>query len=160
MESKSAVDALSALAHEGRLTIFRALVRAGPDGLAAGKLGEVVGIGGSTLSNNLTVLTRAGLARLRADATPDAPCVAAVVYTYDHQAREVARKVTASHHDHHDLTISSMHVHLDQDQCLEVSILKGSIGEVRHFADHLVAQRNIQNGEVVIIPAGAAKRLR
>ena len=74
--------------------------------------------------------------------------------------RPVARKVTASHHDHHDLTISSMHVHLNQDQCLEVSILKGSIGEVRHFADHLVAQRNIQNGEVVIIPAGAAKRLR
>ena len=48
-------------------------------------------------------LTRAGLARLRADATPDAPCVAAVVYTYDHQAREVARRVTATHHDHHDL---------------------------------------------------------
>jgi len=62
MESKSAVDALSALAHEGRLAIFRALVRAGPDGLAAGKLGEAVGIAGSTLSNNLTVLTRAGLA--------------------------------------------------------------------------------------------------
>lgn len=62
MESKSAVDALSALAHEGRLGIYRALVRAGPDGLAAGKLGEAVGITGSTLSNNLTVLTRAGLA--------------------------------------------------------------------------------------------------
>lgn len=61
MESKPAVEALSALAHEGRLGIFRALVRAGPNGLAAGKLGLVVGITGSTLSNNLTVLTHAGL---------------------------------------------------------------------------------------------------
>lgn len=61
MESKAAIEALSALAHEGRLGIFRALVRAGPDGLAAGKLGLAVGISGSTLSNNLTILTRAGL---------------------------------------------------------------------------------------------------
>jgi ArsR family transcriptional regulator len=61
METKSAIDALSALAHEGRLAIFRALVRAGPGGLAAGKLGEAVGITGSTLSNNLAILTRTGL---------------------------------------------------------------------------------------------------
>ena len=79
MESKSAVDALSALAHEGRLTIFRALVRAGPDGLAAGKLGEVVGIGGSTLSNNLTVLTRAGLAASARDGR-------SIIYTADYAA--------------------------------------------------------------------------
>ena len=61
MEMKSGVEALSALAHEGRLAIFRALVSAGPQGLAAGRLGDVVGVTGSTLSNNLVVLTRAGL---------------------------------------------------------------------------------------------------
>lgn len=77
MESKSAVDALSALAHEGRLAIFRALVRAGPDGLAAGKLGEAVGIAGSTLSNNLTVLTRAGLAASARDGR-------SIIYTADY----------------------------------------------------------------------------
>ncbi|MTH78390.1 nickel-responsive transcriptional regulator NikR [Paracoccus aestuariivivens] len=99
-------------------------------------------------------LARAGLARARVEAAPDAPCVAAMVYTYDHHSREVSRKLTAAHHDHHQLTVSSLHIHLDHDQCLEVSILKGSVGEVRHFADHLVAQRNIQNGEVVIIPSG------
>ncbi|WP_108260925.1 nickel-responsive transcriptional regulator NikR [Mangrovicoccus ximenensis] len=101
-------------------------------------------------------MARAGIARSRTEAAPEAPCVAAMVYTFDHQAREVSRKVTAAHHDHHDLTVSSLHVHLDHDQCLEVSILKGSVGEVRHFADHLVAQRKIRNGEVVIIPTSAA----
>lgn len=61
MEMKHGIEALAALAHEGRLAIFRALVRAGPEGLAAGKLGEAVGMTGSTLSNNLAVLTRTGL---------------------------------------------------------------------------------------------------
>ena len=58
---KHGIEALAALAHEGRLAIFRALVRVGPQGLAAGRLGEAVGMMGSTLSNNLAVLTRAGL---------------------------------------------------------------------------------------------------
>lgn len=57
--------------------IFRALVRAGPDGLAAGKLGEAVGITGSTLSNNLTVLTRADLTRATRDGR-------SIIYTADY----------------------------------------------------------------------------
>ena len=97
-------------------------------------------------------MTRAGLARKRVDALPDAPCVAALVYTFDHHSREASSKLTAAHHDHHDLTVSSLHIHLDHDQCMEVSILKGNVGEVRHFADHLVSDRKVQNGEVVIIP--------
>ncbi|MEB3418609.1 nickel-responsive transcriptional regulator NikR [Salipiger marinus] len=97
-------------------------------------------------------MARAGLARARTEAAPDAPCVAALVYTYDHRAREVARQLTSAHHDHPDLAVSSLHVHLDHDTCLEVSILKGQVAEVRHFTDHLVSRRNVQNGEVVIIP--------
>ncbi|MFC7376914.1 ArsR/SmtB family transcription factor [Brevundimonas sp. GCM10030266] len=61
METSSAIDALGALAHEGRLNIFRTLVRAGPEGMPAGKLGEAVGMVASTLSNNLAILTRSGL---------------------------------------------------------------------------------------------------
>lgn len=115
--------------------------------------------GYATRSEAIRDLTRAGLARARIEAAPDAPCVAAMVYTYDHHSRDVSRKLTAAHHDHHELAVSSLHVHLDRDTCLEVSILKGNVGEVRHFADHLVAQRNVQNGEVVIIPtAGSHER--
>ncbi|MBO9502031.1 metalloregulator ArsR/SmtB family transcription factor [Brevundimonas sp. A19_0] len=62
MEMISASETLSALAHEGRLALFRALVKAGPEGLAAGRLGEAVGMAPSTLSNNLAILTRSGLA--------------------------------------------------------------------------------------------------
>jgi DNA-binding transcriptional ArsR family regulator len=61
MEIKRAIEALSALAHEHRLTIFRLLMRRGPDGLAAGGIAGQVGIPPSTLSHHLAQLERAGL---------------------------------------------------------------------------------------------------
>jgi DNA-binding transcriptional ArsR family regulator len=65
MEMSYAVSALSALAHEGRLTIFRELVQAGPEGLAAGEVSRRVGIAPNTLSASLTILAHAGLVRFR-----------------------------------------------------------------------------------------------
>lgn len=108
--------------------------------------------GYASRSEAIRDMTRAGLSRSRVEAVPDAPCVAAMVYTFDHHSREVSNTLTTAHHDHHDLTISSLHVHLDHSSCLEVSILKGSVDEVRQFADHLVSRRKVRNGEVVIIP--------
>ena len=61
MDSKGAIAALSALAHEHRLTIFRLLVEQGPEGLPAGVIGEKVGLQPSSLTFHLQHLTRAGL---------------------------------------------------------------------------------------------------
>jgi len=61
METKSVVTALAALAQESRLAIFRTLVQAGPDGLAAGKIGEATGIAPSSLSFHLKELAHADL---------------------------------------------------------------------------------------------------
>ena len=58
---------LAALAQETRLSIFRALVQAGPEGLAAGRIAEAVGAPASTLSFHLKELSSAGLARARQD---------------------------------------------------------------------------------------------
>ncbi len=63
MERKSAIEALSALAQETRLGIFRLLVRAGPNGLAAGGIAERLGVVPATLSFHLGHLERAGLLR-------------------------------------------------------------------------------------------------
>lgn len=65
MEGKLAVSALSALAHEGRLGIFRLLVKAGPEGLAAGEIARRVGTPPNSLSNNLNVLSHAYLVEAR-----------------------------------------------------------------------------------------------
>lgn len=61
MDMKSAVAALSALAHPARLSTFRMLVQAGPPGLAAGDIARRLGAPPNTLSSNLAVLTHAGL---------------------------------------------------------------------------------------------------
>jgi len=62
METKDAVTALSALAQASRLAVFRALVQAGPAGLAAGRISELTGIPPSSLSFHLKELSHAGLA--------------------------------------------------------------------------------------------------
>jgi DNA-binding transcriptional ArsR family regulator len=65
METTSAVTALSALAHEGRLDVFRLLVRAGAEGMAAGEIARATGVLPNTLSSNLNILSGAGLVRSR-----------------------------------------------------------------------------------------------
>jgi ArsR family transcriptional regulator, arsenate/arsenite/antimonite-responsive transcriptional repressor len=61
MQTKHAVEALSALAHEYRLAIYRLLVEQGPEGLSAGAIGESVGLAPSSLTFHLQNLHRAGL---------------------------------------------------------------------------------------------------
>ena len=65
METTYAVQALSALAQESRLAIFRLLVQEGPAGIAAGKIGEALDLPPATLSFHLAGLVRAGLAQSR-----------------------------------------------------------------------------------------------
>lgn len=65
MESKHAVAALSALAHENRLAVFRLLVRAGPDGVAAGEIAAELDVPNTTLSFHLNQLRHAGLVSFR-----------------------------------------------------------------------------------------------
>lgn len=67
MQTSSAVSALSALAHPGRLEIFRLLVRAGHDGMAAGEIARATGSLANTLSTNLNVLAGADLVASRRD---------------------------------------------------------------------------------------------
>jgi DNA-binding transcriptional ArsR family regulator len=65
METPAALDALSALAQEARLAVFRALVKAGAEGMSAGDISEQVGVPSSTLSSHLNILAHAGLVSRR-----------------------------------------------------------------------------------------------
>lgn len=65
MESKTAIRALGALAHETRLAIYRLLVQAGPEGLAVGAIGEQLKLAPATLSFHLSGLRHAGLITIR-----------------------------------------------------------------------------------------------
>lgn len=92
---------------------------------------------------------------LSADERADtrSPCFAALSYVYDHHKRELAKRLTESQHDHHDLTVAALHVHLDHDTCLEVAVLKGRRGEVEALADSITSQRGVRHGRLHIISA-------
>ena len=103
-------------------------------------------------------LARAGLQQSAEDAAPSGQCVAALVYVYDHAARDLSKRLVQNFHGHHDLSLATLHVHLDDDSCMEVTALKGASGEVRHFADHIIAERGVRYGRVVMIPTASDKK--
>jgi DNA-binding transcriptional ArsR family regulator len=67
METETAVKSLSALAQDARLEVFRLLVKAGPDGLAAGEIARRLETAANTMSAQLLILSNAGLIRARRD---------------------------------------------------------------------------------------------
>ncbi|CAM2155911.1 DNA-binding transcriptional repressor NikR [Pararobbsia alpina] len=84
--------------------------------------------------------------------TPDQLCVATLSYVYDHATRDLARRVTQAHHDHHDLAVASLRVHLDHESCLESSVLRGSAQDIAKFADGLSSQRGVRYAQLHTIP--------
>ena len=86
-------------------------------------------------------------------------CHATLSYLYDHEKRELARRLTQVQHGHHDLAVASLHVHLDHDTCLEVAVLRGPTAEVRALADSVTTQRGVRYGHLHILPEGDAKSL-
>ena len=78
MESVEALTALSALAHDGRLAVFRLLVQVGPEGLAAGEIARNLKTAPNTMSAQLLVLSNAGLIRARREGR-------SIIYTAEYQ---------------------------------------------------------------------------
>lgn len=86
-------------------------------------------------------------------ARQDAPhCVASLSYVYNHHERRLAERLTDLQHHAHDLVVSSMHVHLDHDHCLETLFLRGETQEVRGFAEKLSAERGVRHAALNLVP--------
>jgi CopG family nickel-responsive transcriptional regulator len=123
------------------------------DGLL-GEIDELVkarGYGGR--SEAIRDLVRLGLQETDASAGSDQHCVGAFSYVYDHETRELARRITDAQHKRHDVTIAALHVHLDDRSCLEVAVLKGLQSEVRHLAGSIASERGVRYGRLHLMPA-------
>jgi CopG family nickel-responsive transcriptional regulator len=85
-------------------------------------------------------------------------CVANLSYVYNHHERELAERLTRIQHAHHELTVSTMHAHLDHDQCIETVMLKGPVKRVRQFAEEIIAERGVRHGilNLINVELGAA----
>jgi CopG family nickel-responsive transcriptional regulator len=82
-----------------------------------------------------------------------AHAVASLSYVYNHHQRELARRLTQAQHSHHDLMMSTLHVHLDHENCLEVVVLRGPTAEVRAFAETTMAETGVRHGNLHLVPA-------
>jgi CopG family nickel-responsive transcriptional regulator len=98
-------------------------------------------------------LARAGIQQAAQETGTSGDCVAALVYVYDHAARELSKRLVQNFHGHHEMSLATLHVHLDNDSCMEVTVLKGAARDVQHLADHIIAERGVRHGRVVMIPA-------
>jgi CopG family transcriptional regulator, nickel-responsive regulator len=97
-------------------------------------------------------LARAGIQQAVKDAGKGRDCVGALVYVYDHSARDLAKRLVQSFHDHHDMSMATLHVHLDHESCMEVTVLKGRTAEVQKVADGVIAERGVRYGRLVVVP--------
>jgi CopG family nickel-responsive transcriptional regulator len=80
----------------------------------------------------------------------NARVVGTLTLVYDHHVRLLTDKLNSVQHDHHDLIISTMHTHLDHDNCLEVIVLRGKAVEVQTLADTLLAVKGVKHGRLVV----------
>lgn len=84
----------------------------------------------------------------------DVELVGTVTLVYDHHTRDLSDKLTEHQHSHHDAIISSLHVHLDAHNCLEVVVLKGQAGTVKRLADELIGTKGVKHGKLVTSTTG------
>jgi CopG family nickel-responsive transcriptional regulator len=87
--------------------------------------------------------------------SPDSHVVGTVTLVYDHHVRQLNERLTNMQHDHHHNILSTLHVHLDHDNCLEVLVVKGKSAAVRKIADGLIATKGVKHGRLTITTTGA-----
>jgi CopG family nickel-responsive transcriptional regulator len=79
-------------------------------------------------------------------------CIATLSFVYNHRERDLGERLKRLQHEHHDLTVSSMHAHLDHEQCVETLILQGRIEAVRRFCESMIAERGVRHGQMNLVP--------
>jgi len=80
--------------------------------------------------------------------------VGTVTMVFAHRASDLSDKLDALQHAHHKRIVSSMHVHLDAHNCLEVVVMRGTARHVRDIADGLLGTKGVKHGKLVITTHG------
>ena len=80
--------------------------------------------------------------------------VGSITIVYDHHVPELTEKLTNIQHDYHRLILSSLHVHLDHDHCLEVLVVRGKGAEIRKVADVLIGTKGVKHGKLTMATTG------
>jgi len=84
----------------------------------------------------------------------DSEVVGTVTLVYDHHRPQVQKRLTDIQHRHLHTIISTLHVHLNHDNCLEVLVVRGRASLVKSVADHLIAAKGIKHGKLTLTTTG------
>ena len=84
--------------------------------------------------------------------------VGTLTLVYDHDSSDLVRRLTEIQHGHHAEIISTLHVHLDHHNCLEVLVLKGRARQVRALADRLISTKDVKHGRLTMTTSGKGMR--
>ena len=87
--------------------------------------------------------------------SPGSSVVGTVTLVYDHHVRLLNEKLTGLQHSHFHNILSTLHVHLDHDNCLEVLVVKGRASAVKKIADALISTKGVKHGRLTITSRGA-----
>ena len=98
-------------------------------------------------------LIRASLVEERLG-SEDQEAVGTVTLVYNHHVRDLSDKLTEHQHSHHDQIISSLHVHLDAHNCLEVLIIRGVVRDIKQIANELIGVKGVKHGKLVMSTTG------
>jgi CopG family nickel-responsive transcriptional regulator len=82
---------------------------------------------------------------------PKAKAVAAVFLVYEHHSTRLMGMLTDLQHSHFLQVISSMHIHLDEHNCLEVIVLRGPVGEIHKTAENIISLKGVKLGRINLL---------
>lgn len=88
-------------------------------------------------------------------AIPGTMVLGTLTITFNHHSSDLQEKLHAIQHDYFEYIISSMHVHLDEHNCLEVIVLRGETGLVQDIANLILGTKGVKNGKLVLTSTGA-----
>ncbi len=91
---------------------------------------------------------------IQEEVVQDVEVVGVVNILYNHHRRELADRLTDIQHDFHHIVLSSMHIHLDHDNCIEVILMRGKSQEVKHLANALIATKGVKHGTLNLTSTG------
>ncbi|WP_084726968.1 nickel-responsive transcriptional regulator NikR [Thermoanaerobacter uzonensis] len=84
----------------------------------------------------------------------DVETIGTITYVFNHEVREISDKLTDLQHKHYQNIISTMHVHLDEHNCLEIMVVKGTAKEITKIADEIISTKGVKHGKLVTTTTG------
>ncbi|HGE73086.1 TPA: nickel-responsive transcriptional regulator NikR [Candidatus Poribacteria bacterium] len=84
----------------------------------------------------------------------DVETVGTVTIVYDHHVRELPEILTRIQHEYYKMIVSSIHVHIDEHNCMEVIIIRGIGSKVKEIADKLISTKEVKHGKLTMATTG------